>query len=930
MNTLQAKYDVLIVGGGIGGMESALTLADMDFKVLLVEKEASIGGKMILLSKVFPTLDCSSCISTPKMAATANHPNITTLIYSEVESIRPEGDGRFSVDLLKKPTFVDPAKCTGCAQCETVCTVPIADEFNSNLIARRAAHIAFPQAVPKVAVIDKHGLSPCSYVCPAGVKPHGYIALVRAGKHDEAFRQHLDAAPLPGSLGRACYAPCEEACSRASVDGHVGIRAIKRFLTERYYDAHPEPEHPKPRPLRQARVAVVGSGPAGLSAAYFLALSGYPVVIFEAAPEPGGVMRWHIPAYRLPKDVLARDIKNITALGVEIRTATTVTSIASLKSSGFDAVFVSPGVTGGRRLRVEGEDAAGVHDSMRFLQAINAGAPVDVRGKNVVIVGGGNVAVDAARSARRLGAADVQIFCLEPENEMPAHKWEVLECREEGIRINCSRGVGRILKTGANVSGVEFHRCVSVFDAQRRFNPRLDPDTKETVAADVLIAAIGLAPNTSPFSLELQLRPNGTIQVDDETLQTSVPYVFAGGDAVTGPSMITKAIGQGKRAAFHIDRFLRGERPGSALFDARLPMVDRDAVIAKATTGENTRVTTRPPVLAEKKPLGSRLTTFEEYEVTPTEAAARAAANRCLDCAGCSECGQCISACPGNAIDMSMRPERHTVNVGSVALATGFDAFRAQNKPALGYGRLPNVIDALQMDRILAPTRPYNAVLRPSDGKSPANIAFVLCTGSRDKQVDNRLCSRVCCMYSLKQAQLLMGALPLADVTLYYIDIRAFGKGYEEFYQQAKDMAVSMVRGKVARITADAQSDLIVHYEDLEASSGMKQARHDLVVLSVGMLPSQGFRALFPQGTLATDAYSYIKEVDGDLEPSKTSINGVFAIGSSTAVRDIPDTILHSGAAAAQIAAYLRRHATRRRGNGLRVVGQPIPSEREP
>ncbi len=264
-------YDVLVIGGGVGGMESALILGDMGFKVLLVEKEASIGGKMILLSKVFPTLDCASCISTPKMAATANHPNIKTLIYTEVENITSQNGKGFTVNLIRKPTFTDLSKCTGCAECETACTVAIADEFNSDLIARRAAHIAFPQAVPKKAVIERRGTSPCTYTCPAGVKPHGYVSLVRAGKYNEAFRQHLEDAPLPGCLSRACYAPCEDECSRGCLDGNVSIRGIKRFMVDRYYKNFPEPEYGPPEKLIGKKVAIIGSGPTGLSAAYFLA-----------------------------------------------------------------------------------------------------------------------------------------------------------------------------------------------------------------------------------------------------------------------------------------------------------------------------------------------------------------------------------------------------------------------------------------------------------------------------------------------------------------------------------------------------------------------------------------------------------------------------------------------------------------------------------
>jgi heterodisulfide reductase subunit A-like polyferredoxin len=269
----QMNYDALVVGGGIAGMESALTLGDMGFQVLLVEKEASIGGKMVLLSKVFPTLDCASCISTPKMAATANHSNVKVLTYSEIDNIYRNENGSFTVNLHRKPTFVDPLKCTGCAKCEAVCTVAIADEFNTDLVARRAVHIVFPQAVPKKAVLDRNGSSPCSYTCPAGVKTHGYISLVRAGKYEEAFNLHMEDAPLPGSLSRACYAPCEKECTRNQLEGAVSIRGIKRFIVDNYYKNHLEPEYTAPENSTGKKVAVVGSGPAGLSAAYFLARS---------------------------------------------------------------------------------------------------------------------------------------------------------------------------------------------------------------------------------------------------------------------------------------------------------------------------------------------------------------------------------------------------------------------------------------------------------------------------------------------------------------------------------------------------------------------------------------------------------------------------------------------------------------------------------
>ncbi len=294
-----------------------------------------------------------------------------------------------------------------------------------------------------------------------------------------------------------------------------------------------------------------------------------------------------------------------------------------------------------------------------------------------------------------------------------------------------------------------------------------------------------------------------------------------------------------------------------------------------------------------------------EIEHVFTEEEARYSANRCLDCGGCSECGECIKACPADAISMDARTEEQTLEVGAVIVSAGFKLFDAHLKPMYGYGQFPNVITAMQMDRLLAPTRPFNYVLCPSDGREPESIAFVLCVGSRDSTVNNRMCSRVCCMYSIKQALLTLGALPLADITIYYIDIRAFGKGYDEFYERSKSMGISFVAGRVARIEETENGNLTLFHEDIKGGGGLKKAEHDLVVLSVGLLPNPEVLSLFKEEELEANPYGYVREIDGDINPGKTSIDGVFVAGTSSAARDIPDSILHAGAAVMQAAAHV-------------------------
>ncbi len=890
-------YDVLVVGSGIGGMESALKLGDMGYKVLVVEKEASVGGKMILLSKVFPTLDCASCISTPKMAATIHHPNITVMTYAEVERIRRDGDGHFEATIRQNPRFVDEAACTGCQLCELACTVAVPDQFNADMVSRRAAYIPFPQAVPKKAVIDRPGTSPCTFDCPAGIKAHGYVSLARSGEYEKAFNLVLESTPLVGSLGRACFAPCEDGCSRGSLEGPLPIRLIKRFVADTHYQSG-VPLGVEAAEPRGQRVAVVGSGPAGITAAWQLALLGYGVKVFEAAPVAGGALGLTIPSYRLPGEVVAQDLGNVEAIGVQIEVGHRVDDLESLHDEGFEAVLVATGTPRSASLGVPGEELAGVMPSLQFLQASKLGQAAELAGKRVVVVGGGNVAIDAARSARRLGATAVDEVCLEARAEMPAFDWEVDEALEEGVTLHDGWGIAAVLGTHG-VEGIDLKRCTAVFDEARRFSPTYDETVRQTLACDVVIVAIGMGPDTAAFSPTLDRRGNGALVVDPQTLQSRVPHIFACGDVVDGATMITTAVGQGRRAAYMIDRYLQGQPFAADQYELRVPRVDPVDVLRRQKSHSH-----KDP-LGSGKALVAEPSDFHEIEAPLSEAQVHYSAGRCLDCGVCSECQECVAACPADAIHLDMQPQQVVASVASVVVSTGFKLFPADLKPQYGFGRFKNVITGMQMDRLLAPTRPFNTVLRPGDGRVPDRIAYVMCTGSRDQTVGNPLCSRICCMYSIKQNQLIMGALPLADVTVFTIDVRTAGKGYDEFYVQAAAMGTNFIKGRIAEIRELENGNLVLRYEDIEHQGALREAEFDLVVLAVGVQPNLDTKGLFGDGSLQHDAYYYVEEIDEDMNPGQTSIPGVYVAGAASGAKDIPESILHAGAAVAQAAAHV-------------------------
>jgi len=277
-----------------------------------------------------------------------------------------------------------------------------------------------------------------------------------------------------------------------------------------------------------------------------------------------------------------------------------------------------------------------------------------------------------------------------------------------------------------------------------------------------------------------------------------------------------------------------------------------------------------------------------------------------IDIDNCIFCGKCERECPVNAINFLQKPKVYRIRAKSIVLATGYNLFQAEKKEQYGFGKVPNVITSMQMERLLSPTRPFNHVLRPMDGKEPVSIGYVLCAGSRDRTVGNPICSQVCCMYSMKQAQLILGALPLADVTIYYMDIRAYGKGFEEFYNQAKAMGVRFIHGRVAKVEKEEGGSVKVKYENIDEGGKLETAVHDLQVLSVGLLPNSEISKVFDGVYLSLDEFGWLLSPD-PANPVKTNLEGVFAAGCSTGPKDIPDTVVEAASAASECAAYLNK-----------------------
>ncbi|MFZ5595654.1 MAG: NAD(P)-binding protein [Bacillota bacterium] len=888
---------VLVVGAGISGMQSALDLAEMGYKVYILEKSPAIGGTMPMLDKTFPTNDCAMCTLSPKLVECGRHLNIDVLTDARIESVTGEA-GNFTITVKQKPRFVDLDKCKGCGECANACPVEIKSEFNQGMGTRKAVHKPYAQAYPNAFAVDKQGISPCRAACPAGVNAQGYIQLIKLGKFKEAWETIYNDLPFPAACGRVCTHPCQTQCHRSKVDEPVNIMNLKRVAADYAYSNVNDLPLPAIAPQRNEKVAVIGAGPAGLSCAYQLVKRGYRVKVFEALPVAGGMMTVGIPEYRLPKKWVQLEVDLLTKMGVEIKYNTRLgrdITVDGLLEEGFKAVFIGIGAHKGTTLNVPGEDLDGVTHGLTFLRKVALGEKVSV-GKRVAVIGGGNTAMDCARTAVRLGAEKVMIVYRRTEEEITALPEEIHEAKEEGIEFmmltspKAFHGKDRVSKMEC------LKNKLGEPDSSGRRRPVAIIGSEFKIDVDTVIMAVGQKPDME--GLALSRSRGGTIEADQDTLATAIPGVFAGGDAVTGPKTVIAAVAQGKVAAESIHRYINGQD---------LKLAREFKIPEEKIAPHRFREGEVPFKEAEQVRLlkaDDRKTNFGEVAYAYSMEQARKEAERCLNCGVCSECMECVRACSADAIDHCMQETTSELNVGAIVMCPGFELYNAELKGEYGFGIYDNVITSLQFERMLSASGPYGGhIKRPSDGVTPNKIAFIQCVGSRDIARGNGYCSGVCCMYATKEAMIAKDHEPHLDVSIFYMDIRAYGKDFEKYYNRAKnDYNVNYIRSMISTVKELQQSkNLRLSYRTEDGT--LVEDDFDMVVLSAGLKTHEDSVKLAKKLNVKLNQYNFCQPEA--LTGVITSRPGVYVAGTFCGPKDIPETVMQASAAAGDVSSML-------------------------
>lgn len=573
---------------------------------------------------------------------------------------------------------VEKANCVACGKCVEFCPAG-AVKLGQKLCDKEGCEVTYPRIpLPSEQPWGEHmwshnyrdvnrincydtGTAPCKTACPAHIAVQGYLKLAKEGRYDDALALIKKDNPLPAVCGHVCNRRCEDACTRGTIDEAVAIDEVKRFLAERDLNAEtryiPKKTIPSLKGGFDEKIAIIGAGPAGLSCAYYLALTGYKPTIFEKNEEPGGMLRYGIPSYKLEKDLLAAEIDVIRELGVEIRCGVEIgkdITIEELREQGYKGFYVAIGCQRGRKPDITGENAKGTYAAVDFLREAGAKESFALEG-DVVVVGGGNVAIDAARISSRCVDAKISMFCLEQRENMPASKEEIAEALEEGIELNCGWGPKEVLEEDGKVAGVVFKKCIRVLDEQGRFSPEYDEEQTVTVPCKHVIFSVGQAIEWGNMldNLDLKRRPNGGALADKLTYQTSEPDIFVGGDVYTGPRFAIDAIAAGREGAISLHRYVH-ENCTLTIGRNRRDFVELDKNNISVDSYDTSK--RQIPAKADEK---AQAATFRDLSHSLTEEQVKAETSRCLSCGAsvvdpnkCIGCGVCTTKCVFDAIHL--------------------------------------------------------------------------------------------------------------------------------------------------------------------------------------------------------------------------------------------------------------------------------------
>ena len=573
---------------------------------------------------------------------------------------------------------VEKQNCVACGKCVEACPAG-AVKLGQKLCDKEGCEITYPRMplpgdqpwgehmwthnyrdVNRINCYDT-GTAPCKTACPAHIGIQGYLQLAKEGRYEDALALIKKDNPLPAVCGHVCNRRCEDACTRGTIDEAVAIDEVKRFIAERDLNAEtrfiPKKTIPSLKGGFEEKIAIIGAGPAGLSCAYFLALTGYKPTIFEKNAEPGGMLRYGIPSYKLEKNLLAAEIDVIRQLGVEIRCGVEIgkdVTIEDLREQGYKGFYAAIGCQRGRKPGISGENAEGAYTAVDFLRKAGAKESFALEG-DVVVVGGGNVAIDAARISSRCTDAKISMFCLEAREKMPASNEEIEEALEEGIELNCGWGPKEVLEEDGHVSGVVFKKCTRVFDAQGRFSPEYDENDTVTVPCRHVIFSVGQAIDWGHMldNLHVELRPNGGALANKLTYQTSEPDIFVGGDVYTGPKFAIDAIAAGREGAVSLHRYVH-EHCTLTIGRNRRDFIELDKENIKVETYDSSSRQIPP-----KADIKEQAKTFRDLSQSLTEEQVKKETSRCLSCGAsvvdpnkCIGCGICTTKCMFDAIHL--------------------------------------------------------------------------------------------------------------------------------------------------------------------------------------------------------------------------------------------------------------------------------------